>query len=72
MVQMVGKDGNPHTLTLEASSLFDAADKAIRAWAKLWWFDPTASLTVQSCEDRWTVKQERVRAWRSGSKRNPL
>jgi hypothetical protein len=64
MVQMLGKDRRTHTLTLEAASLFDAADQAINQWSRLWWFDPQAALHVQSCEDRWTVKQENVRQWR--------
>jgi len=63
LVQTKGKDGETHSLTLEASSVFDAADKAINRWARLWWFSD-ALITVQSCEERWIVSQERVRKWK--------
>lgn len=46
-VSLLGKDTLIHRVTIEASSLFDAADKAIQARARVWWFDPHADLTVQ-------------------------
>jgi hypothetical protein len=27
-----------HSTTLDASSLYDAAEKATQSWARLWWF----------------------------------
>ena len=62
-VQMKGKDGQLHCLTLEAASLYDAADKAINAWARLWWFDPATVVIVQSSEEVWHVRQDDVRRW---------
>lgn len=68
VVQMQGKD-KIHTLTLEASSVFDAANQAMEKWSLLWWFDPEAVIKVQCCEERWSVSQERVRRWRGGQHR---
>jgi hypothetical protein len=61
---MRGKDDQIHSTTLEASSLFDAAHKAIERWALLWWFSSKEPITVQHGEDRWRVTPERVRVWR--------
>jgi hypothetical protein len=66
---MLGKDHEPHSQTFEAASLFDAAHQAIQQWSRFWWFDPEASLTVQSGEQHWNVTQERVRQWRSKQNR---
>ena len=66
---MKGKDGRLHCVTLEASSLYDAADKAINAWARLWWFDADPVLMVQSSEEVWHVRQDDVRRWRQKLKR---
>jgi hypothetical protein len=35
-VSMVGKDGRTYETTVEASSLFDAAARALEQWARLW------------------------------------
>jgi hypothetical protein len=35
-VSMVGQDGQTYETTVEASSLFDVADRAIQQWARLW------------------------------------
>lgn len=67
LVQMVGRDHEKHSLTTEASSLFDAAQQGINAWVRLWWFDPDAVITVQSNDDRWSVTQRALRKWRTGS-----
>jgi hypothetical protein len=32
----------PITTVLQASSLFDAADRALQQWARLWWVSPGA------------------------------
>ena len=61
---MKGKDGQLHSLTIEAASLYDAAYKAITARARLWWFDPATVIIVQSSEELWHVRQEDVRRWR--------
>ena len=65
---MVGKDGKTHSLTTEAASLFDAAEKGINAWSRLWWYDPETNITVQSDDDRWTVTPQALRKWREQKK----
>lgn len=69
MVQIKGKDSIAHSLTLEASSVFDAANRAIQSWARYWWFDPETLLIVQAGDQRWAVKQESVRKWRAKQSR---
>jgi hypothetical protein len=66
---MQGKDGKPHTLTMDASSSFDAVDKAVNAWVRLWWYDPDAIMTVRRGEESWRVSQAQVRKWRQAKKR---
>jgi hypothetical protein len=39
-VSMVGKDGRTYETTVEATGLFDAADRAIQQWSRLWWYRP--------------------------------
>jgi len=33
-------------MTLDASSVFDAADQALEGWARLWWSDSAGSLSA--------------------------
>jgi hypothetical protein len=68
---MKGKDGKTHAYTVEASSLFDATEKAIHQWSRLWWFDPDTLLQVSSCDEQWTVTQRSVRAWQQKQGRRP-
>jgi hypothetical protein len=35
---MEGDDGKTHSLTVQASSVFDAAQQGISAWAMFWWY----------------------------------
>jgi hypothetical protein len=63
-VEVKCKDGQTHGLTMQASSLFDAAAKALDAWSKLWWFDPSTIVFVKSGDERWMIQQDRVRKWR--------
>jgi hypothetical protein len=37
-VSMVGKDGRTYETTLEAASLFDAAERALQQSARLGWY----------------------------------
>jgi hypothetical protein len=37
---MVGKDGRTYETTVDASSLFDAAARALEQWSRLWWYRP--------------------------------
>jgi hypothetical protein len=41
-VSIMGQDGRTYETTVEAASLFDAADRARRQWALLWWYRPGA------------------------------
>jgi hypothetical protein len=61
---MRGRDGEIHHATVDASSLFAAADAALRPWALLWWYDREARVTVKLGDQAWTVTQERLRDWR--------
>ncbi len=67
-IEIVGTDGQIHGTTLDASSTFDAVDKAIKSWSMLWWFSVSAPITVKYRDQSWTVSQERVREWRKGQK----
>jgi hypothetical protein len=60
---MRGRDGEIHAITLQASSLFDAAHQGMTAWAKLSYFDPKAIIHVEADGKRWAVTQERVKEW---------
>jgi hypothetical protein len=62
---MAGKDGQLHTTDVEADSLFHAADQAVYAWSRLWWYRPDAVIEVQSGGDSWCVTQARLREWRN-------
>jgi hypothetical protein len=46
-VEMRGNDGQLHATTLDADSLFEAAEKAATGWSRLWWYDPTTLITVR-------------------------
>jgi hypothetical protein len=34
-------------IAVEASSLFDAADRALEQWSRLWWYCPGAVVEVR-------------------------
>jgi hypothetical protein len=63
-VELTGTDGRSHTITLEAASVFDAANKALTACGKLAWYDPKGVITVEADGRRWRVDPPRVREWR--------
>jgi hypothetical protein len=65
-VLMVGQDGRMYEATVEASSLFDAAARAIRQWSRLWWYRPNGFVKVRMDDKCWRVSAERVREWRWG------
>jgi hypothetical protein len=67
MVCMVGKGGQTYETTIEATSLFDAADRALRQWALLWWYRPGAVVEVRLDGQCWKVRAARVIEWRSKS-----
>ena len=68
-VSMVGQDGRTHEAAVEASSLFDAADRALQQWERLWWYRPNGFVEVRMGGQCWKVSMERVRQWRSKSGR---
>jgi hypothetical protein len=37
-VSMVGQDGRTYEVAVEATSLFDAAARALEQWSRLWWY----------------------------------
>jgi hypothetical protein len=65
-VEMRGKDGKMHSVTLDATRAYDAAEKATRPWSLLWWFNPEAIITVQRGEQHWRISQDRLRSWQQG------
>ena len=60
-VSMIGKDGESHLVEVEASSLFDAAGRAVQQWTRMWWFQPDALIDVRIGANRWLVRQDRLR-----------
>jgi hypothetical protein len=53
-----------HDIEVDASSLFDGANQAMRAWSRFWWFDYQRDLTVRRGEDSWQWRQDVVQARR--------
>lgn len=51
-VSIRGKDGELHTKTVDATSLFDAADEVIRDWNRLWWWSSSSLIEIESGPDR--------------------
>jgi hypothetical protein len=65
-----GKDGELHSKTVDATSLFDTADEVIRDWNRLWWWSSSSLIQIESGQDRWRVNQATVRKWRTARKRS--
>lgn len=64
-VEITGKDGQKHILTTDAASVFDAVEKAIQAWGRLWFWDPDAIAIVKRNDESWNVPIRRVLEKRS-------
>ena len=66
-VAVTGLDRQLHAIEItDATSLYDAADKAIKAWERLWWFSYEGELIVKHPEKgAFTVQQAAVRKWRA-------
>ena len=62
-VSVVSPDGETHTITVRANSLFDAARQAQERWSMLWWHQPDAVLEVCAGVQRWKVRGDRIRRW---------
>ena len=67
---MPGAYGGIETLDVEAASLFDACDQAIKIWCMLSCYNRNAILTVRSGEQEWKDNQDRVREFSANSNRN--
>jgi len=65
-VSVIGGDGEPHQVAVNAASLFDAVDQAIHQWSRLWWFNAGAVAEVQVGNRRWKVRLRRVISRRGG------
>ena len=53
-----------HQAAVEAAtSLFDAVDRTIQMWSRLWWYRPNAVYEVRADGRTWKVSAERVRRW---------
>jgi hypothetical protein len=46
-VSMVGQDGQAHEATVEAVSVFEAADGSLQQWIWLWRYRPDAVVEVR-------------------------
>jgi hypothetical protein len=59
------RDGNGEidTVAVEASSVFDAVEQAMRQWARLWWYRGDLVAEVRAGQRRWRVRLERVGRW---------
>ena len=73
MVSVTSSDGQTHTVEVTASSLSDAAEQAMEAWSRMWWWDPDLLLDIK-CGDRyWKIGAGWIRALQArrkpGSKR---
>ena len=47
IVSIVDPEGQTQTIEVEASSMFDAADRALQQWCRLWWYRPGAVVEVR-------------------------
>jgi hypothetical protein len=56
----VAKGREPHSKTVDATSLFDAADEVIQDWNRLWWWSSSSLIQIESGPDRWQVNQATV------------
>lgn len=59
----VQRRGKIRGVEVEAAGLFEAAYACVKAFGRLWFYDPAANITVESAEsgDVWLVSQSRMR-----------
>lgn len=63
-VSIVGSDGKRHEeFIFDASSLMDAAYQALKVWALLAWYKPSAIIEVCADDQTWRVRPERAFEW---------
>ena len=70
-VIFTGTDHKEYSETVEASSAYDAANKAMKKVALLWWWNPAAPITVNVGEKTYRVSPSKVIEWRN-AKAKPL
>jgi len=59
-VEIIGKDGKKHILTIDAASAYGAVEKAIEAWSRLWWWDSDVVAIVKRNDESWNVPVRKV------------
>jgi hypothetical protein len=63
IVTILGHNGKLHTDEFWASTIFDAADKAIQSWNRLSWFSDS-DIEIEDCNGHWRVNQSTMQQWR--------
>jgi hypothetical protein len=63
MVSMWGKGDQVHLFETDVTSVFAAANAAIRDWATFWWYSSDAVIDVRAGNECWRVRAARVSAW---------
>jgi hypothetical protein len=63
-VSMVGQDGRTYDTAVEATSLFDAAARALEQWARLWWYRSKAMLESPDGARQRVAPGRRSKEWR--------
>jgi hypothetical protein len=66
--ELAGLDRIDHEETVEADSLYAAADAAIRKNHRFCWYHPSRPVTVKQGEREWQVMPDQVRKWREKKK----
>lgn len=59
-VEITGKDGKKHFLTTDATSTYDAVEKAVDAWSRLWWWNSETVAVVKRGEQSWNISVMKV------------
>lgn len=54
-VEITGRDGKKHILTTDATSAYDAVEKAVEAWNVLWWWDADTIAIARRNDESWNI-----------------
>jgi len=60
-VVIIGQDNLRHEIRVDAVSLFDAVEQAMKQVSRLWWYDPRRIVEVRSGAEKWWVDPEKLR-----------
>ena len=63
-VIIFGQDNERHEMQVDATSLFDAVEQAMKQVSRLWWYDPRRIVEVRSGAEKWWVDPEKLRSRR--------